>query len=78
MSELTEADIKKLKVVELKSELTSRGLATNGNKAVLVARLIEFIEVSKSKISILSIDSRNKLAVDVDYQLPKHILSVPG
>eukprot|EP00116_Pleurobrachia_bachei_P001800 sb/3462062/ len=49
MSDLTEADIKKLKVVELKSELTSRGLATNGNKAALVARLIEFVEESQNE-----------------------------
>ena len=45
MSDLTEADVKKLKVAELKSELSERGLATNGNKAVLVARLIEHIQV---------------------------------
>ena len=45
MSDLTEADIKKLKVAELKSELAARNLSTNGNKAVLIVRLVEHIEV---------------------------------
>jgi hypothetical protein len=45
MSDLTEADVKKLKVAELKSELSARDLATNGNKAVLVSRLIEHLQV---------------------------------
>lgn len=45
MSELTEADVRKLKVAELKSELSARDLATNGNKAVLVNRLLEHLEV---------------------------------
>ena len=42
---MSEGDVKKLKVAELKSELSARGLATNGNKAVLVTRLIEHLQV---------------------------------
>lgn len=34
----------KLKVVELRAELSSRGLDTKGNKAVLVKRLREALE----------------------------------
>ena len=50
MPDLTEADIKKLKVAELKSELSERDLSTNGNKAVLIARLVEHIEVNLDKL----------------------------
>lgn len=44
MSELTVAAIKKLKVAELKAELTKRGLAVKGKKDELAKRLIEAIE----------------------------------
>jgi heterogeneous nuclear ribonucleoprotein U-like protein 1 len=37
-------DPSKLKVVELRAELSSRGLDTKGNKAVLVDRLKEALE----------------------------------
>ena len=45
MSDLNEADVRKLKVAELKAELSARGLATNGNKAILVSRLIDELQV---------------------------------
>lgn len=35
------AELKKLKVVELREELGRRGLPTSGNKAVLIQRLSE-------------------------------------
>jgi heterogeneous nuclear ribonucleoprotein U-like protein 1 len=37
-------DLSKLKVVELRAELSSRGLDTKGNKAVLVDRLKEALD----------------------------------
>lgn len=37
-------DPAKLKVVELRAELSARGLDTKGNKAVLVKRLKEALE----------------------------------
>ena len=43
MSELNVNAIKKLKVAELRAELTRRGLDSKGNKPVLVERLIEAI-----------------------------------
>lgn len=36
---MSEVDPNKMKVVELRSELSTRGLDTKGNKAVLVRRL---------------------------------------
>jgi len=44
MSELTISDIKKLKVAELKAELTSRGLAVKGKKDELAKRLIKAVK----------------------------------
>lgn len=41
MSELTPASIKKLKVAELRSELSKLGLDTKGTKPVLVERLLQ-------------------------------------
>lgn len=41
MSELTPASVKKLKVAELRSELTKLGLDTKGTKPVLVERLLQ-------------------------------------
>lgn len=43
MSELNVNAIKKLKVAELRAELTRRGLDSKGNKPVLVERLIEAV-----------------------------------
>jgi heterogeneous nuclear ribonucleoprotein U-like protein 1 len=37
-------DLSKLKVVELRAELSSRGLDTKGNKAILVDRLKEVLD----------------------------------
>lgn len=44
MSELNHAAIQKLKVAELKAELTKRGLDTKGKKDELIQRLMENIE----------------------------------
>ncbi|KAL3204901.1 hypothetical protein MRX96_041042 [Rhipicephalus microplus] len=41
---MSDVDIGKLKVVELKAELQARGLDTKGNKAVLVKRLQDAID----------------------------------
>ena len=38
--------IPKLRVVDLKNELESRGLSKSGKKDELIARLISYIEVS--------------------------------
>ena len=43
---VTAAEVKKMKVAELKAELTARGLATDGKKDVLVARLEEALSAS--------------------------------
>ena len=43
MSELDAAAVKKLKVVDLRAELTKRGLDAKGNKPALVERLLEAI-----------------------------------
>lgn len=42
-------DPTKLKVVELRAELSSRGLDTKGNKPVLVKRLREALEAEDGK-----------------------------
>lgn len=41
---MSDVDVTKLKVVELKAELQARGLDTKGNKAVLVKRLQDAID----------------------------------
>lgn len=45
---MSDVDIGKLKVVELKAELQARGLDTKGNKAVLVKRLQDAIDSGES------------------------------
>ncbi|XP_077493656.1 heterogeneous nuclear ribonucleoprotein U-like protein 1 isoform X3 [Amblyomma americanum] len=45
---MSDVDIGKLKVIELKAELQARGLDTKGNKAVLVKRLQDAIDSSQS------------------------------
>ena len=44
MSDLTTAAIKKLKVAELKAELSKRGLSTKGRKDELTSRLVDAVE----------------------------------
>mmetsp|Transcript_28084 Transcript_28084/g.61478 ORF Transcript_28084/g.61478 Transcript_28084/m.61478 type:complete len:440 (-) Transcript_28084:150-1469(-) len=45
-------DLSKLKVVELKAELSKRGLATSGLKADLVARLKEAVQLDDSQAAL--------------------------
>lgn len=47
-STLTEADIRKLKVAELKTELSSRDLPQTGKKDELVQRLLDHMNASKA------------------------------
>ncbi|XP_063964860.1 uncharacterized protein LOC135156399 [Lytechinus pictus] len=42
---MAEIEVKKLKIAELRKELTDKGLSSKGNKAELVERLTEFLEV---------------------------------
>ena len=42
-------NLAELKVVELRAELSKRGLPTTGNKAELVARLQQAVEAEKAK-----------------------------
>lgn len=58
MSELTVAAIKKLKVAELKAELTKRGLAVKGKKDELAKRLIEAIQEDTAE------DNKEEVAED--------------
>jgi hypothetical protein len=44
---MSDIDPAKLKVVELRAELTARGLDSKGNKPVLVDRLTEALEKEK-------------------------------
>ena len=46
MGDLTEAEVRKMKVVELKSALNKRNLPAAGTKATLVDRLLDFLTVS--------------------------------
>ena len=44
-------DLSKLRVVDLKKELTERGLATKGKKDELVARLQEWVDENKDQVA---------------------------
>lgn len=48
MSDLAEADVRKMKVAELKAELSSRDLSTIGNKPVLTSRLIDHLKEAEA------------------------------
>lgn len=49
MSDLDAAGVRKLKVAELRTELTKRGLDAKGNKPVLIERLVEALESPSTK-----------------------------
>ncbi|XP_041478266.1 SAP domain-containing ribonucleoprotein-like [Lytechinus variegatus] len=58
---MAEIEVKKLKIAELRKELTDRGLSSKGNKAELVERLTECLEVDGAE-AVLD----NELQVDPD------------
>nr|XP_054767956.1 SAP domain-containing ribonucleoprotein-like [Lytechinus pictus] len=58
---MAEIEVKKLKIAELRKELTDKGLSSKGNKAELVERLTEFLEVDGAE-AVLD----NELQVDPD------------
>ncbi|CAB3403451.1 unnamed protein product [Caenorhabditis bovis] len=72
---LTAADAKKLTVPRLKDELSKRGLETSGNKADLLARLIESIEADEDSILNDTVPGDLPLPSDI---LNEDILDAPS
>ena len=60
MSELNVNAIKKLKVAELRAELTRRGLDSKGNKPVLVERLIEAVSAGDEEMKEQSVEENTQ------------------
>lgn len=75
---LTESDIKKLKVAELKSELADRGLNQTGKKDELAQRLIDFIASNNTESVVDSTDVEPKPVVETVPKSPvKNIQQSP-
>ncbi|CAN7995448.1 unnamed protein product, partial [Ixodes hexagonus] len=71
---MSDVDVSKLKVVELKAELQARGLDTKGNKAVLVKRLQDAMDAGATKGGS---DLRTLLFLrSQDDPIPRHPTSV--
>lgn len=72
VSILTEENLKKMKVVELRLLLRDRGLIQNGNKQELVARIIEAIKNDVPVVQNMSQEMRESLVCNSVFPVGTH------